>query len=185
MSLVARLIEAGTPADLIEEVALLVAAARLLDERRTADRARQHAHREKTAPSRGITLGHVSSRDVTDKKEAPQTPEEKTTPLNGSPKGEPIPPPALLPEHVLEAWNDMAGRLGLSKAKLTPDRRRKLNARIRQHGVEDWTEAISAVERSSFLRGENDRGWRADFDFLLQPASFNKLIEGSYDRSTH
>jgi len=91
-------------------------------------------------------------------------------------------PPTLLPEHVLEVWNDMAGRQGLPKAKMTPERRRKLVARIRQHSIDDFTEAISAVERSPFLRGENDRGWRADFDFLLQPSRFTKLIEGTYDR---
>lgn len=99
-------------------------------------------------------------------------------PLKGS-------PPDLIPEHVVEAWNAMADRCGLPKAKLTPERRRKLTAQIRRRPIEDWTEAIGAVERSSFLRGENDRGWRADIDFLLQPTSFTKLIEGSYDRSAH
>jgi len=34
---------------------------------------------------------------------------------------------------------------------------------------------------SAFCRGENDRGWRADLDFLCQPKSFNGLIEGKYD----
>lgn len=92
--------------------------------------------------------------------------------------------PVLKPEHVVEAWNDMACRHGLPKvAKLTPARRRTLNARIREHPISDFTEAISAIERSPFLLGENDRAWRADFDFILQPTSFTKLIEGSYDRS--
>jgi hypothetical protein len=40
---------------------------------------------------------------------------------------------------------------------------------------------MDALERSAFCRGENDRGWRADFDFLLQPKSFTKLLEGAYD----
>lgn len=91
----------------------------------------------------------------------------------------------LKPEHVVEAWNDMAERAGLPKAKMTPERQRKLRSRIRLHPVEDWTEAIAAFERSSFLRGENDRSWRPNFDFLLQPSSFTKLIEGAYDRPTH
>jgi hypothetical protein len=96
--------------------------------------------------------------------------------------GDPI---ELRPEHVVEAWNAMAAQWGLPKAKLTPERRRKLAVRIRQHSVEDFTEAIQAIGRSPFLRGENDRAWRADFDFLLQPKSFTRLIEGSYDRATH
>lgn len=95
--------------------------------------------------------------------------------------------PSLKPEHVVEAWNDMAGRLNLSKVrKLSSARRRQLNARLREYpDVDDWTEAIAAIERSPFLQGHQSKtGWRADFDFLLQPSSFLKLIEGSYDRQS-
>lgn len=91
--------------------------------------------------------------------------------------------PELKPEDVLEAYNDVAAQCGLSKAKMTPERRKKLNARIRQCSVEDFTEAIDALRRNPWLHGENDRGWRADFDFLLQPKSFTRLIEGGYDRA--
>lgn len=85
------------------------------------------------------------------------------------------------PEHLLEAWNLMAGRVGLSKAKSFDQmRRRKTLTLIKTRSTDDITEAIAAVERSPFCRGENDRGWKADFDFLLQPKSFNRLIEGFY-----
>lgn len=91
--------------------------------------------------------------------------------------------PALKPEHVVEAWNAMAARTGLaSVVKLTEARRKHLNTRIRQYAIDDFISAIDAIERSPFLLGENGRAWRADFDFLLQPSSFIKLIEGSYDR---
>jgi biotin operon repressor len=90
---------------------------------------------------------------------------------------------SLKPEHVVEAWNAMAGRTGLPKVrKLDADRTRKLNARIRQNSIDEFTEAIGAIERSPFLRGEKD--WRgAGFDFLLSPSKFNKLLEGQYDES--
>jgi hypothetical protein len=92
--------------------------------------------------------------------------------------------PALKPEHVVEAWNDLAERRGLPKVKaLTGVRAKKLRSLIRAHPIEDFTEAISAIERSPFLLGQKDGGWRANFDFLLQPSSFVKLIEGNYDRS--
>ena len=92
--------------------------------------------------------------------------------------------PALKPEHVVEAWNEMAERRGLPKVRsLTAERRRKLLLRLRQHPIEHWTEAISAIDRNPWMHGENDRGWRADFDFLLQPKSFIKLTEGTYDRA--
>lgn len=67
--------------------------------------------------------------------------------------------------------------------KLTADRRRKIEARLREHGPEVWREACQRVAASPFCRGKNDRGWRADLDFLLQPKSFNRLIEGGYDQT--
>lgn len=57
-SLLARLIEAGTPADLIGEVALLVAKAGQLEERRAAERDRKRRSRE-------VTGSHVTGRDGT------------------------------------------------------------------------------------------------------------------------
>ena len=85
---------------------------------------------------------------------------------------------------IADGWNDMASRTGLARiAKLTTERRRRIQARLAEHSQADFTEAIAAVERSSFCRGDNGKGWRADFDFILQPQSFNRLIEGSYDRS--
>ncbi|ASP84147.1 hypothetical protein CDO26_05705 [Sinorhizobium meliloti] len=69
--------------------------------------------------------------------------------------------------------------------KVTADRRRKVEARIREHGEELWAEACRRMAKSAFCRGENDRGWRADLDFLCQPKSFNGLIEGKYDDRPH
>jgi hypothetical protein len=91
--------------------------------------------------------------------------------------------PALKPEHVVEVWNDLAARRRLKPVqRLSPERRKVVNTRIGQHPIEDFTEAIAAVERSPFLCGDNDRGWRATFDWMLKAANFNKLIEGTYDR---
>lgn len=94
--------------------------------------------------------------------------------------------PALQPEHVVEAWNALAVRHGLAQVKkLTKGRLKSLKARIAEHTIEDFTEAIAAIERAPFLLGDSKGGWRADFDFFVQPSSFVKLIEGSYDRATH
>lgn len=89
----------------------------------------------------------------------------------------------VTPEHLLEAYNSVADDCGLSKAKMNPKRRRSALARIRGHSVDDITEAIACLRRNSWMHGDNDRGWRADFDFVLQPKSFTRLVEGSYDRS--
>jgi biotin operon repressor len=113
----------------------------------------------------------------------PNPPEPSPSPIASQSTKEDAEEPRLLPDHVLEAWNDMAATCGLPKARMNDARRKRLRSMIRQHTITDFTEAIGCVERNSWMHGENDRGWRADFDFLLQPKSFAKLMEGSYDRA--
>lgn len=88
--------------------------------------------------------------------------------------------PPVTEEHVLEAYNAMAEKAGLSKAKMTPERRKKIRTFIKRHPIDDITEAIWSVPKSRFLCGENDRGWKANLDFLLEPKKFTRLLEGSY-----
>lgn len=105
------------------------------------------------------------------------------TPSN-SPNGisNEIPAPIeLKPEHVVEAWNDLAARCGLPLVKkLTPERRKKLNTFVRRHSIDDITEAIASIPRSPFLLGENGRGWKASFDWFLEPRTITKLSESTY-----
>lgn len=85
---------------------------------------------------------------------------------------------------VARAWNEMAGRCGLAKIeKLTTTRGAAICRRILDAGsLEKFLEVMARIERTPWMLGENDRGWRADFDFILQPSSFTKLMEGAYER---
>ena len=88
----------------------------------------------------------------------------------------------LTADEVVEAWNDRMVPQGFPPVKRITDARRKhLRVRLRENTIDDWQQAMAALERSAFCRGENNTGWRADFDFLLQPKSFTKLLEGAYD----
>lgn len=113
-------------------------------------------------------------------------PQPRPNPMPDAPSGSAAAPDADAPltsAEILGAWNHMALECGLPEAKkLTAERERRLAARCRDFDINDWTEAIRAVRRSPFLRGDNDRGWRANFDWLLQPRSLTKLIEGQYDQ---
>jgi uncharacterized protein YdaU (DUF1376 family) len=85
-------------------------------------------------------------------------------------------------QEVVDAWNTIADRRGLSKVvKLTAKRRQQVKARLRENTVEEIGTALAAIERSPFLCGNSKDGWRANFDFFLQPSSFTKLLEGAYD----
>lgn len=85
-------------------------------------------------------------------------------------------------DELQEAWNDTADSLGLPKVvRLSPARRRKAAVRIREHTFQEWADALAAIRRSKFLCGDNSRGWRANFDWLLRPETITKLLEGQYD----
>lgn len=100
---------------------------------------------------------------------------------NGDMSAEPTAKP-LTKDEVLEAWQTRMVPQGFPPIrKMTGQRERQLRARLKDSTIDEWMQAMSALERSAFCRGENDRGWRADFDFLLQPKSFTKLLEGAYD----
>lgn len=55
-----------------------------------------------------------------------------------------------------------------SQFKLTKQRRIKIKARINDAGIEMLERAIVNTSRSSFHNGDNDRGWRADLDFIIR-----------------
>ncbi|MFG1183251.1 hypothetical protein [Xanthobacter aminoxidans] len=84
---------------------------------------------------------------------------------------------------ALAAFNRMAAEVGLPEAQgMSRKRRLALKARLRDcGGIAGWRIAMDRVRASPFLRGDNDRGWRASLDFLLKPESFAKLMEGAYD----
>lgn len=87
----------------------------------------------------------------------------------------------LKPEHVMEKWNELAGKLGKPMVRnLTPERRQLLKARIAQYDLDDFISVFGKVERSPFLRG--DTGWnRCTFDWIFKKANFQKALEGNYD----
>ena len=86
-------------------------------------------------------------------------------------------------KEIVEAWNELADARSLPKViRVTDARRKQIQARLKEYPPDDWSKALTAIYKSKFLCGENDRGWKADFDFLLQPKSFVKLVEGAYDR---
>jgi len=85
-------------------------------------------------------------------------------------------------EEALSGYLAMAKSVGLPTVRsLTPARRKKLSAIIRQHGLPVWAEALAKVAASPFCIGQNDRGWRVDLDFMLTPSKLTSVLEGKYD----
>lgn len=85
-------------------------------------------------------------------------------------------------------YNALADEFDLPRCqKLTDTRKAKLHQRLKDcGGIEGWNYAMGKIRGSPFLIGDNPRGWKADFDFILQEKSFTRLMEGFYDaKPTH
>ena len=50
-------------------------------------------------------------------------------------------------------------------------------------GGAGWQEFCASLVGKPFLTGQNDRGWKADFDWCLDPGNIAKVREGKYDRT--
>jgi uncharacterized protein YdaU (DUF1376 family) len=88
---------------------------------------------------------------------------------------------------AFDSYNALAERIGLPIANvLTDTRKQKIVARIRDAGgMTAFEKALSNIEKSAFLRGNNDSGFRADFDFICQAKSFSRLMDGGYGNGLH
>ncbi len=62
------------------------------------------------------------------------------------------------------------------------NRRKAVGARWRAHpSIETFEELFRIAEASAFLKGENDRNWSADFDWMMRTSNFSKILEHKYD----
>lgn len=62
------------------------------------------------------------------------------------------------------------------------NRRKQIAARWKKYKTIDaFRELFERTEGSDFLKGDNERGWSADFDWLIRPTNMSKVLEGKYD----
>ena len=83
-------------------------------------------------------------------------------------------------QQVIDAYNQNCGSLPKA-TKLTDHRQRAIRSCLAQgFAADDMREAFRKAASSPFLTGENDRCWRANFDFIIKPDNMQKIIEGVY-----
>jgi hypothetical protein len=62
------------------------------------------------------------------------------------------------------------------------DKRKKAIAKLlKQFTFEEIKEAFIKAEQTPFLKGHNERGWKADFDFMTNTEKVMKILEGFYN----
>lgn len=69
----------------------------------------------------------------------------------------------------------------LPKLRAFTDKRKKALERLyKKYGIDSIKEVFEIANNSDFLTGNNDRGWRADFDFMMREDKFIAILEGKY-----
>lgn len=80
---------------------------------------------------------------------------------------------------IIDFFNKTA--VSFPQVKLTPNRVKKIRARIKENSKEEVFQMIKNAAGSSFLAGQNKNDWQANFDWLFRPNNFVKVLEGNYN----
>jgi len=113
----------------------------------------------------------------------PVKPRDTKVSLRGECRKESAPTAGTRHQAIQEYWNSM-DRLPACRT-ISKSRAAKLAARFREpEFAEGWREIIHRMNESDFLTGINDRGWKADFGWLVtNDENYVKVLEGKYDNT--
>lgn len=83
-----------------------------------------------------------------------------------------------------ETYNSLCRKL--PSCRTMPQKRKKaVQNFLKDFTQEQWEEICKAANESEFLTGGNDRGWKANIDFLLRTDKAVKALEGAYTRASY
>ena len=90
--------------------------------------------------------------------------------------------PIIPCEKIRSLYNEICKNLPKC-LKLSENRKKHIAARWNEYGgeLETFVTLFTKAEASSFLTGNNDRGWNASFDWLMKADNMAKTLEGKYD----
>lgn len=144
------------------------------DEVREQTRKRVERFRTRNALCNGdsVTVTQSNGCNAKQRQKAEAKSDQKQTQIHGSSSAD--------IKSVFEAWNALGT---VPKCLLISDaRRRKLEIRLREPFFSaNWQAALAKIKVSSFCQGAGSTGWKASFDWFLQPDSAAKTMEGKYD----
>lgn len=65
---------------------------------------------------------------------------------------------------------------------ISGNRKKAVSARWREYpNLQVFRELFMKAEASPFMKGNNDRNWTADFDWMMKASNMAKILEGKYD----
>lgn len=93
-------------------------------------------------------------------------------------------PESTLVDDVIQEYNRICKSLPAVKSK-TDKRMKAIKARLKENGksLDFFVGYFHRVEASDFLTNRSGKGWKANFDWLINQSNMAKVLEGNYDNS--
>ena len=88
--------------------------------------------------------------------------------------------PKVSYQQIVDKYNEICKSLP-KVMKLSDTRRKAINARLDKFSLEEIISVFEKAEQSNFLKGANNRNWKADFDWIMSDRNMAKILEGKYD----
>ena len=83
-------------------------------------------------------------------------------------------------QQIADLYNDTCVSFPRVTA-LSDTRKKAIKARLNVYKIDDFKKLFEKAEASSFLKGQNDMNWTANFDWLIKDANMAKVLDGNYD----
>jgi len=83
---------------------------------------------------------------------------------------------------IQDLYNNILSKSLTSCEKLTEKRKKHINSLLKEFkNIEKIEDIFKKVAETPFLLGQNDKGWKADFEWLINHNNLLKVLEGRYD----
>ena len=156
----------------------------------STERVRQYRERMKqdeTLPKRDVTENvTVPDTDTEQNRVVRKEPDVTLADLFPSEQQEPLKPKETKSNIWIQIWNENRGSLPEIR-KITSDITKEITARAKEYSNEEFSEAVQMCATLPFLKGENDRNWKATLGWLLRGktskndgAVIGQVLNGKY-----
>lgn len=85
----------------------------------------------------------------------------------------------LIYQQIINLYNEICSSFP-TVVVLTDSRKNAIKQCLAHHSLDAFEKVFRNVNESSFLSGDNDYGWKADFDWVIQLGKFSRILEGCY-----
>ena len=83
-------------------------------------------------------------------------------------------------QNILDLFNKICCSFGRVK-NVTKNRAETITDSLKTYSVDDFEKVFKKAEQSDFLKGNNNRNWSANFDWLIKEDNMTKVLEDKYD----